>query len=46
MLETGKNQPEAIRLYEKSRYKIIPNFGKYVNCENSICFKKELTAGT
>lgn len=46
MLETGKNQPEAIRLYEKSGYKIIPNFGKYVNCENSICFKKELTAGT
>ena len=26
ILETGKNQPEAIELYLKHHYKIIPNF--------------------
>lgn len=44
ILETGKNQPEAIRLYEKTNYKQIPNFGHYENSENSVCFEKELTA--
>ncbi len=29
VLETGKKQPEAIRLYEKSGYKHIPNYGQY-----------------
>lgn len=42
ILETGKNQPEAIALYKKNRYNIIPNFGKYKGVENSICFEKEL----
>lgn len=42
MLETGKKQPEAIRLYEKNNYHIIPNFGQYENVENSVCFEKEL----
>lgn len=42
ILETGKNQPEAIALYKKNRYKIIPNFGKYEGVENSVCFEKEL----
>ena len=45
ILETGKNQPEAIRLYEKNQYSIIPNFGHYKNVENSVCFEKELTPG-
>jgi hypothetical protein len=36
------NQPEAIALYKKNNYKIIPNFGKYENIENSVCFEKEL----
>jgi len=27
VLETGKRQPEAIELYRKNGYKIIPNFG-------------------
>jgi putative acetyltransferase len=43
VLETGKKQPEAIALYKKNKYKIIPNFGQYKNIENSICFEKELT---
>jgi GNAT superfamily N-acetyltransferase len=42
ILETGKKQPEAIRLYEKNNYRIIPNFGQYENVENSVCFEKEL----
>jgi putative acetyltransferase len=42
VLETGKNQPEAIELYKKSGFTIIPNYGQYANIENSICFKKIL----
>jgi GNAT superfamily N-acetyltransferase len=42
ILETGKKQPEAIRLYEKNKYVIIPNYGPYENVGNSICFEKEL----
>jgi putative acetyltransferase len=42
ILETGKRQPEAIALYNKSGYKIIPNYGKYAGIENSVCFEKEL----
>jgi putative acetyltransferase len=42
LLETGKKQPEAIRLYQKNRYEIIPNFGQYQGVENSLCFEKLL----
>lgn len=40
VLETGKKQPEAIRLYQKSGYKLIPNYGQYANVENSVCMQK------
>jgi putative acetyltransferase len=40
VLETGKKQPEAIRLYEKSGYVIIPNYGQYENKDNSVCMEK------
>lgn len=40
ILETGKRQPEAIALYQKAGYTIIPNFGQYENVENSVCMKK------
>ncbi|CAM3488322.1 GNAT family N-acetyltransferase [Zobellia roscoffensis] len=43
ILETGKRQPEAIALYTKNKYKVIPNYGQYKGMENSVCFKKELT---
>ena len=43
LLETGKKQPEAIELYKKNGYRIIPNYGQYENIENSICFEKILT---
>jgi putative acetyltransferase len=43
VLETGKRQPEAIRLYEKNGYNQISNYGQYVGVENSLCFEKQLT---
>ncbi len=43
ILETGNKQPEAIALYKKSNYKIIPNYGQYKNVENSICFEKKFS---
>lgn len=42
VLETGKKQPEAIQLYQKSGYHIIPNYGQYAGVENSVCFEKEI----
>ena len=42
ILETGKKQPEAIALYQKNGYSIIPNYGQYQGIENSVCFEKEL----
>jgi GNAT superfamily N-acetyltransferase len=41
-LETGMKQPEAIRLYEKSGYRRIPNYGQYEGVFNSVCFEKKL----
>ncbi len=42
ILETGNNQPEAIALYLKNNYSIIPNYGHYHNVDNSVCFEKIL----
>jgi putative acetyltransferase len=42
VLETGKRQPDAIALYKKCGYQIIPNYGQYANVENSVCFEKIL----
>jgi putative acetyltransferase len=42
ILETGKKQPEAITLYKKNGYQIIPNYGQYAGIENSVCFEKNL----
>lgn len=42
VLETGQKQPEAIRLYLKSGYVRIPNYGQYANVENSVCMQKAL----
>lgn len=43
VLETGKKQPEAIKLYKKNGYTIIPNYGQYAGIENSVCFEKGIT---
>ncbi len=42
VLETGLRQPEAIALYTKSGYNMIPNYGQYSGMENSRCFEKFL----
>lgn len=42
ILETGKRQPEAIRLYLKAGYTIIKNYGQYENVENSVCMMKAI----
>src|SRR5690606_2342242 len=43
VLETGKRQPEAIGLYKKYGYGIIPNYGQYAGIGNSVCFEKILS---
>lgn len=42
VLETGTRQLEAIHLYKKLGYQIIPNFSPYIGNELSICMKKDL----
>lgn len=42
VLETGKKQPEAIALYKKSGYRVIPNYGQYAKVANSVCMQKEI----
>lgn len=41
-LEVGKNQPEAINLYQSMEFFIIENFEPYIGNQNSICMKKKL----
>lgn len=42
ILETGINQPEAIRLYKKNGYVLRSNYGQYAGVETSFCFEKIL----
>jgi putative acetyltransferase len=44
VLETGKNQPEAIAMYHKCGYQRIPNYGQYTHIDNSVCFEKIVTS--
>ncbi len=39
ILETGKRQPEAARLYKKNGYRVIPNYGQNAEAVNRVCFK-------
>jgi len=41
-LETGKNNPTAVNLYQRLGYETIPNYGQYIGVANSICMKKNL----
>lgn len=43
VLETGKNQPEAIQLYQKIGFQVIENYGQYAGVENSVCMQKKLS---
>ncbi len=42
ILETVTEPNEAIGLYLKAGYHIIPNYGQYVNAPKSLCMKKVL----
>ena len=42
VLETGFKQPEAVALYRRSGYVVIPNYGQYADVKNSLCMKKTL----
>lgn len=42
VLETGKNNPAAIQLYQREGYAIISNYGQYKDIEDSVCMKKIL----
>lgn len=42
ILETGWKQTEAVRLYQRSGYEIIPNYDQYIGVENSVCMKKKV----
>jgi putative acetyltransferase len=42
VLETGDEQPDAMRFYEREGYRSIPNFGYYADSELSRCYEKRL----
>lgn len=42
VLETGTEQPDAIRFYEREGFTRIPNFGYYVGSAHSLCYEKPL----
>jgi putative acetyltransferase len=42
ILETGVAQPEAIHLYKKNNYIVIPNYGQYAGVEKSVCMEKDI----
>ena len=42
VLETSVKLPAANRLYAKSGYEAIPNYGQYVDMPDSVCFRKNL----
>lgn len=42
ILESGEPLVAAMALYRKLGYKVIPNYGQYVNMPDSVCMKKSL----
>lgn len=42
ILETGEPLIEAMGLYSSIGYKVIPNYGQYINMPDSICMMKKL----
>lgn len=46
VLETGFKQPEAIALYQRSGYEVIPNYGQYAEIGSSVCMRRSVTEGS
>lgn len=42
VLETGEDMTDAVGLYRKHLYRVIPNYGQYKDVADSICFEKEI----
>ncbi len=42
ILETGKPLEAACHVYKKAGYKIIPNYGQYIDMPNSICMERKI----
>lgn len=42
ILETGIKQPEAIAVYSRAGYRLIPNYPPYVGAMESVCMQKTL----
>jgi putative acetyltransferase len=42
ILETGVKQFEALALYSRRGYSIIPNYGQYKDVASSVCYEKLL----
>lgn len=42
ILESGEPLVSAMALYRKIGYKIIPNYGQYVDMKESVCMKKKI----
>lgn len=42
ILESGEPLVSAMALYRKIGYKVIPNYGQYIDMEKSVCMKKTL----
>ena len=42
ILETGEDMTDAVGLYKKCGYKVIPNYGQYKDVVDSVCFEKEI----
>lgn len=42
MLESSREQNEALSVYEKSGYTRIPNYGQYIGIDKSVCYEKVL----
>lgn len=42
VLETGDQQPDAMRFYEREGYHRIPNFGYYAESSLSVCYERVL----
>ena len=43
VLETGADMLGTIKFYEKQGYRLIPNYGEFVNDEVCVCMKKEFS---
>ena len=46
VLETGAEMPDAIAFYEKQGYRLVPNYGDFVDDEICVCMEKQISDGT